>query len=722
MSTRRTGLVLVAFAVGGWTACGSDGSGTGGGNGGHAGRGGSPGGAAGMQAGSAGMAGHAAGGAAGIGAGGTGASPVGGAGGQGRGGGGAGGQAAGGGAGTGGIGGNSSVGGTTASTGGQGGSGGVAGNLGSGGGAPGGHGGTAGGGGGGTAGTPAGGAGQGGGLGGAGGPGGGGGFSSYTLPSGTLSDLTFYGCSSQYVVGSSGDHGVAFMLGTNDIQPQLTNSTTPILRGAASTGYVGDSGYDSSSFTPVTSADLLGAFDTVGLQPRDVYKFKVGTGGTIFNSFTKQPVTSPTTKTLRAIDGIYGGDAWAVGDDATIIHWNLAQWQSSNHAAEPGVTLRGVSEATSTNVWAVGDAGRAMHWDGSTWTTVPTGTTVNLNAVVHGPVSSGFIVNFFAVGDGGTVLKWDGTSWTSVASPTSAPLFATCSSPRGLLIGGVGALYATPFDSIQWAPYPMNVGFPSTTPAIAALSATDVWAEFSAGTTSQIFHYDGATWTNVSFLKYRNLSQIFFSPGGTVWFDGPVEGVMWTGGAFVSETAVSGGAPAVATTNTDVWQGTGSLLRSDGSTLASTNYSAGPPSVSVVDVTATSPTDVWVISSTQLWQWDGASWTLRPIAMPTGLVGPFVHVRKVGSTIWILTQYLLLRWTGTTLTQWSLPSGYTADTASTRVIPVNDDDVWISGSWGTFQLAGGTWIRRSTAPVLDMSGDATKIWAVTASNVISFTP
>ena len=553
-------------------------------------------------------------------------------------------------------------------------------------------------------------------------------MTSYTLPGGTISDLTFYGCSGQYIVGAAANHGVAFTMGTNDIQPLTTGTTTPILRAASNSNYVGDSGYDSARSLPLTSNALLGAFDTyMGIPgPNRTYDFEVGASGIIINSFTGQLISSPTTEDLHAIDGVLGGDAWAVGNDATIIHWNGVQWQLGTHPAEPGITLRGVSVATANDVWAVGDAGHALHWDGSTWTPVSTGTTVTLNAIAHGSVTTGFITNFFAVGDGGTVLKWDGLSWSAVTSPTTAPLFAACSSPKGLTVAGMGGVYFSPFSSVQWSPYPINLGIPSATPAIAALSATDVWAAFSAGTTSQIFHYDGTTWTNVSFLQYPNISQIVASPGGTVWFDGPgAGGERWTAGAFVSETAVTGGYRAtIATSNTDVWQATnyGYVQRSDGSTFTSENFDAGPPSVSVVDLTATSPTDVWAIASSQLWQWDGTSWTLHPITMPTGTVGPFQRVRKVGGNIWILTQYLLLRWTGTTLTQWSLPSGYTASTPSTRLIAVSDDDVWISGPWGTFQLTGGSWTRRSTVPVLDMSGDATKIWAVTSSNVISFAP
>ena len=450
-----------------------------------------------------------------------------------------------------------------------------------------------------------------------------------------------------------------------------------------------------------------------------VWTWRERYGGIIINQSTNSLMTSPTTKDLHAIDGTLGGDAWAVGADATIIRWNGSQWATGTHPAEPGITLRGVSAAATNDVWAVGDAGHAVHWDGSAWTTVATGTTVNLNAVVHGPVQSGFLTVFYAVGDNGVVLKWDGFAWTSIASPTSQSLYASCLDSGGsLVVGGAGGAYRTQLANLQWGAITLNLGTPSTTPVIGAVSAQNVWAAFSSGTTSEILHYDGQGWTLVSFLQYRNMSRIMVGLTGDVWLYGPVGGAVYQNGALQSESELFGSGPSVNPAPGDIWSvvanGSGIVEHLDG-----TNQSSdGPPGAVVVDIAARASNDVWAITNSQLWRWDGTTWTLRPISMPTGTVGTFQQVRLTATDVWIRTTNLILKWTGTALTQWSVPMSSTL----TRFIPLGDNDIWVSGSQGAFRWNGTAWDQRSTAAILDLSGDATRIWAVTPTTILDFLP
>jgi len=557
---------------------------------------------------------------------------------------------------------------------------------------------------------------------------GGGAAGTVTVPPGALPGLTFYGCGSQDIVGAWNGHGVAFTMGTTDLQPLYPFATSPILRGAAARGNMGDQGYISTNIsgTLATTVDLFAGFSTyfgVLQSPSNSYYFYVGQGGTIVNGYSNTLMTSPTTKDLHAVDGILGSEAWAVGADATIIHWN-GSWQLGTHPEEPGITLRGVSVAAANDVWAVGDSGHALHWDGSTWTTVATGTTVNLNAIVHGPVQSGVFTNFFAVGDAGTVLKFNGISWSAVSSPTTAPLYAACSSTKGLTIGGQGGAYWSSFTNLGWTAYPLNLGIPSTTPAIGAVGATDVWAAFSAGTTSQLFHYDGSAWTNMSFLQSPNVSHVLTSPGGAVWFYGSNGGQKWKAGSFQpAPQSLFGDGPSTAVSDDEIF-----LVSTVAGTVthltATSGTSNGGPPTTVVDITSTAPNDVWALGA-GIWQWDGTTWTSRPITTPTGTVGAFQHIRKTSSGVWILAEKQLLRWTGTVLDQWALPAAVTATlkpAAQIHFIPVRDDDVWLTGPWGAYQFDGTNWTQRSTAQILDMAGDATRIWGVTASTIVSFAP
>jgi len=553
----------------------------------------------------------------------------------------------------------------------------------------------------------------------------------YAIPVRTLPGLTFYGCdgTSRSIVGAYNDHGVAFTMTGADLQPNYPFATTPILRGTSPAGIAGDDGTIFPNMSTITGADLFGSFATYNIPQRlgTVFYFFVGAGGTILNQLTNALVTSPTTKDLYATNGINTGfgDGWAVGADATIIYWNSSQWLASTHPAEPGITLRGVSEAAPNDVWAVGDMGHALHWDGTTWTSVATGTTVNLNAVTHGPAQSGFLTTFYAAGDAGVLLKWDGFSWTSIASPTSQPLYALCLSDSGQLVaGGAGGAYRTSRETIQWSPYPLNLGTPASSTAIAAASAQDVWAAYSAGTTSQIFHFDGQGWTLVSFLQHHDIARIVLTPGGNVWFYGPHGGDVYSNGAFQSANQLWGAGPAVAPANDDVWaladNGGGSVSQGDGTTSHSP---AGPANAMLVDIAARAPNDIWAITINELWHWDGTTWTLRPISMPTGEVGLFQQVRLTASDVWIRTQRLVLKWTGTALTQWSLPTGGgPSPLGQTRFIPLGDNDIWISGPSGAFRWNGTSWTSATTSPILDLSGDATRIWATTSTTILDFPP
>jgi hypothetical protein len=556
----------------------------------------------------------------------------------------------------------------------------------------------------------------------------GGQMGTFAVPTPGLPDLTLNGCGASYMVGASNNHGIAFTMGTDDLQPSAPLTTAPIFRAAWAGGYVGDGGYTSTRTTPVTSADLFGAFHTYFpiIKPGSLLDFMVGAGGVIWDDFHQQIVASQTLEDLHAIDGVLGGDAWAVGANGAMIKWTGTQWQLGTRPPEPGLTLRGVSVATPTDVMAVGDGGRALYWDGAVWTSLPTGTTARLNAVAHGTVQTGILTTFYAVGDAGTVLKWDGVSWSSLTSPTTAPLYAACAQSIGLTVGGQGGAYVLPFNGAQWKPYPLNLGVPSATPAIAALSATNVWAAFSSKGTSQIVHYDGIQWTNVSFLQYPTISRIVASPQGTLWFNGVSGGATLTGGSLHPGGLPVAG-PAAAGSDTDLWMVTdsgGILIHSNGTTAGS----GGPPGVSVVDVTATSPTDVWAIGLSELWLWNGTTWIARPLPAAAGSAGAFQRVRRTGSnTVWILAANALLRWngTGTPLTQWSLPGALTSNTApaaAIRLLPLSDTNVWVSGPGGAYQLDGTNWTQRSSEKILDLSGDATRVWGVTASSILSFAP
>src|SRR5262249_3707406 len=60
---------------------------------------------------------------------------------------------------------------------------------------------------------------------------------------------------------------------------------------------------------------------------------------------------------LNAVSVVFFSDAWAVGDRATVLHWNGISWASVTIFGLPaGVFLYAVDAVSSSDVWAAGAA------------------------------------------------------------------------------------------------------------------------------------------------------------------------------------------------------------------------------------------------------------------------------------------------------------------------------------------------------------------------------
>ena len=71
----------------------------------------------------------------------------------------------------------------------------------------------------------------------------------------------------------------------------------------------------------------------------------------------------------------------------------------------------------SNDGWAVGHNATVLHWDGEKWGEVLIFSTANLLSVYFQDAKNGW-----AAGSNGTLLFWDGTSWTEEVSPTTETL------------------------------------------------------------------------------------------------------------------------------------------------------------------------------------------------------------------------------------------------------------------------------------------------------------
>jgi hypothetical protein len=104
-------------------------------------------------------------------------------------------------------------------------------------------------------------------------------------------------------------------------------------------------------------------------------------------------VASPIELNAVAAGAGYGG--WGVGDGFVDLK-SIKQWPTS-----PSLPLNGVALVSQSDAWAVGADGAIYHWDGEEWRSTAGPTLQTLRAVAMVSATDGW-----AVGDGGVILHY----------------------------------------------------------------------------------------------------------------------------------------------------------------------------------------------------------------------------------------------------------------------------------------------------------------------------
>ena len=191
--------------------------------------------------------------------------------------------------------------------------------------------------------------------------------------------------------------------------------------------------------------------------------------------FTKIP--SAATATLHGVWGASASDVWAVGEGATITHWNGTSWSSLTSPSR--FDLYAVAGTAADDVWAVGDGGVILHFDGTRWARDDRPTEENLNGVW---ASSNDDV--WAVGDHGTILRSsDGATFAPVASPTGVNLQRIWAAAANdvFIVGDFGTV-------LEWTGFGTFKTFPKLRTNLEYIWGTahdDIWVTGQA-----LYHFD----------------------------------------------------------------------------------------------------------------------------------------------------------------------------------------------------------------------------------------
>jgi hypothetical protein len=246
--------------------------------------------------------------------------------------------------------------------------------------------------------------------------------------------------------------------------------------------------------TPALNAALGGVAGAAG---NNVWAVGDQTQGSSFNpliehwdgtSWTVVPSPKlPKDSELTGVTAPAPDNAWAVGfagdsSNALVEHWDGTSWSIVSSPAFAGVSISAgaISADSSTDVWAMGflatssttEANVSLHWNGTSWSQIPAG---HLRFGGVGPLTALSPANVWAVGTGpgvptggfsahptAVIEHWDGTSWSVIPSPNP--------NPQGNNSLG----------------------------AVAAVSASDIWAMGLQLQGPFTEHWDGTRWSIVT--------------------------------------------------------------------------------------------------------------------------------------------------------------------------------------------------------------------------------
>jgi hypothetical protein len=235
-----------------------------------------------------------------------------------------------------------------------------------------------------------------------------------------------------------------------------------------------------------------------------------GTDGTSSQDYFVVGATLVPDQTGIGLDDTYGTAAHITsGGQETIL-------------AMPSMTmpiLRAIYVPAANNAWAVGDQGTIVHYDGNAWT-FATGWSPDLTKGPFSSIAGHSASDIWAAGSGITA-HYDGIAWTASTDSVAKLASYLCAGSGSVMWGGnTGSLIS--YDGMTWnamyfPPSWPTTGDPTSLSRCAAGGAKDAWFTSTQGF---VVHYDGTALSQE--LLYRGqvvdwVQGIGASPAGTLW-------------------------------------------------------------------------------------------------------------------------------------------------------------------------------------------------------------
>ncbi len=229
---------------------------------------------------------------------------------------------------------------------------------------------------------------------------------------------------------------------------------------------------------------------------------------------------APSSQSIRSIWALSGSDIWAVGTNATVLHYDGKAWTATPTANLPvpsTTILKGVWGSGPSDVWAVGTAGKILHYDGTTWTASSSGASHDLEAIsgiskdhvwtVGRAVSPTSQAEFW---------HWGGSQWSQINPPGQGDLYAVAAVDANFVIGG-GGVGTSPILWV-WNGVNMFQNYSSEVPLpVWGLWAASKTRVIAVGPAAQLVQFDGATWKLID-IGYTSYDLYSVGSDGTTTF------------------------------------------------------------------------------------------------------------------------------------------------------------------------------------------------------------
>jgi hypothetical protein len=273
-----------------------------------------------------------------------------------------------------------------------------------------------------------------------------------------------------------------------------------------------------------------------------------------------------------------------------------------------------------------------------------------------------------------------GLSAVAAVSATDVWAVGTSGSQRGS-----GQTVIEQWDGTQWSVVqsPSTGSLFNTLTGVAVVSVNDVWAvgwQANGGPSQTLIeHWNGTQWSVVTSPSPASVNNELFGVAAVSATD------IWAVGFITNITATG----PVDQTLTEHWNGTQwSVVKSP---------SPGSQTNNLTSVAAISATDVWAVgfyANSSLWQtltehWNGKQWAVVKSAGPGSVANSLLGVAVVSARdVWVVGYYLDSNFVGHTLTehwngtQWSVvksPSPGSFSTQLEGVAAISANDVWTVG-------------------------------------------